>query len=210
MNVTQYIIALTGGIGSGKTTVANTFAVLGVPLVDADIIARQIVEPGSPILRAIVQRFGPTILHSDGSLDRAALRVRIFSDDREKAWLNGLLHLLIQRKTEQQLRSVHAPYVLWVVPLLFENNLQHRPNRVLVVDVEPEVQIARTLGRDEVSRAQVENILAAQVSRQQRLTCADDIIDNSRCLEEITDQVAALHRCYLVLAASASKQNKSL
>lgn len=208
--MTQYIVALTGGIGSGKTTVANAFAALGVPLVDADIIARQIVEPGNSVLRAIAQCFGPTILHADGSLDRAALRMRIFSEIREKAWLDGLLHLLIQRKTEQQLRFAHAPYVLWVVPLLLENNLQYRPNRVLVVDVEPVVQITRTLGRDDVSRTQVENILAAQVSRQQRLTCANDIIDNSRCLEEMASQVAALHRRYLVLAASASRQDKSL
>ncbi|WP_074011697.1 dephospho-CoA kinase [Candidatus Sodalis sp. SoCistrobi] len=207
--MTQYIVALTGGIGSGKSTVANAFAALGVPLVDADVIAREVVQPESPALHAIVQRFGPAMLSADGSLDRAALRARIFSDPAEKAWLNGLLHPLIQRQTEQQLRSARTPYVLWVVPLLIENNLQQRANRVLVVDVDRERQIVRTLSRDGVSRAQVENILASQVSRQQRLACADDIIDNSGRPEEITDRVATLHQRYLALAASATRQDKS-
>lgn len=207
--MTQYIVALTGGIGSGKSTVANAFAALGVPLVDADVIAREVVQPESPALHAIVQRFGPAMLSADGSLDRAALRARIFSDPAEKAWLNSLLHPLIQRQTEQQLRSARTPYVLWVVPLLIENNLQQRANRVLVVDVDRERQIARTLSRDGVSRAQVENILASQVSRQQRLACADDIIDNSGRPEEITDRVATLHQRYLALAASATRQDKS-
>lgn len=207
--MTQYIVALTGGIGSGKSTVANAFAALGVPLVDADVIAREVIEPGSPALHAIAQRFGPAMLNADGSLDRAALRARIFSDPEEKAWLNGLLHPLIKRQTEQQLRYARAPYVLWVVPLLIENNLQQRADRVLVVDVEREVQIARTLSRDGVSREQVENILAAQVPRQRRLACADDIIDNSGRPEEITDRVATLHRRYLALAASATRQDKS-
>ncbi|MGL9773114.1 MAG: dephospho-CoA kinase [Sodalis sp. (in: enterobacteria)] len=207
--MTQYIVALTGGIGSGKSTVANAFAALGVPLVDADVIAREVVQPESPALRAIVQRFGPAMLSADGSLARAALRARIFSDPAEKTWLNGLLHSLIQRQTEQQLRSARAPYVLWVVPLLIENNLQQRANWVLVVDVDRERQIARTVSRDGVSREQVENILAAQVSRQRRLACADDIIDNSRRPEEITDSVATLHQRYLALAASAIRQDKS-
>ncbi|MBT9432385.1 dephospho-CoA kinase [Candidatus Sodalis endolongispinus] len=207
--MTQFIVALTGGIGSGKSTVANAFAALGVPLVDADVIAREVVQPESPALDAIVQRFGPAMLSADGSLDRAALRARIFSDPAEKAWLNGLLHPLIQRQTEQRLRSARTPYVLWVVPLLIENNLQQSADRVLVVDVDRARQIARTLSRDGVSRAQVENILAAQVSRQQLLACADDIIDNSGRPEEITDRVATLHQRYLALAASATRQDKS-
>ncbi|RLR17568.1 dephospho-CoA kinase [Sodalis-like symbiont of Bactericera trigonica] len=207
--MTKYIVALTGGIGSGKSTVANAFAALGVPLVDADVISREVVQPESPALHAIVQRFGPAMLSADGSLDRAALRARIFSDQAEKTWLNGLFHPLIQRQTEQQLRSARSPYVLWVVPLLIENDLQQRANRVLVVDVDRELQIARTISRDGVSREQVENILAAQVSRQRRLACADDIIDNSGRPEEITDRVATLHQRYLALAASATRQDKS-
>ncbi|MGP4123394.1 MAG: dephospho-CoA kinase [Sodalis sp. (in: enterobacteria)] len=195
--MTQYIVALTGGIGSGKSTVANAFAALGVPLIDADAIARKVVEPDSPALRIIAQHFGSMMLKKDGSLDRAALRARIFSVPKEKAWLNGVLHPLIKRQTEKQLRSARAPYVLWVVPLLIENNLQQRANRVLVVDVDREVQIARTLSRDDVSREQVENILAAQVSRQRRLACTDDIIDNSGLRKEIRVRVASLHRRYL-------------
>lgn len=204
--MTQYIVALTGGIGSGKSTVANAFSALGVPLVDADVIACEVVKPNSPALRAIVQHFGSVMLSADGSLARTVLRTRIFSEPEEKAWLNDLLHPFIQEQTEQQLRAARAPYVLWVVPLLIENNLQQRANRVLVVDVDREVQIMRTLSRDCVSREQVENILAAQVPRQQRLACADDIIDNSGCPEEIMDHVATLHRRYLMLAALATRR----
>ncbi|KYP97115.1 dephospho-CoA kinase, partial [Sodalis-like endosymbiont of Proechinophthirus fluctus] len=174
------------------------------PLVDADVIAREVVEPDGPALRAIAQHFGRVVLNADGSLDRAMLRARIFSDPEEKVWLNGLLHPLIKRQSEQQLRSARAPYVLWVVPLLIENNLQQHADRVLVVDVDPEVHIARTLSRDGVNREQVESILAAQVPRQWRLACADDIIDNSGHPEEITDRIATLHQYYLTLAASAT------
>lgn len=205
----HYIVALTGGIGSGKTTIANSFATLGVPLVDADVIARQIIQVGNPALRAIVEHFGSIILHADGSLNRSVLRERIFSDPNDKSWLNNLLHPLIQKQTEQQFHSIYSPYVLWVVPLLIENNLQERTNRVLVVDVEPRVQIVRTLTRDNVNRKQVENILKTQVSRQKRLAYADDIIDNSGRSEEITDQVTTLHRYYLTLAASITRKNKS-
>lgn len=207
--MTQYIVALTGGIGSGKSTVANAFAALGVTLVDADVIAREMVQPESPALRAIVQRFGPAMLSADGSLDRASLRARVFSEPTEKTWLNGLLHPLIQRQTEQKLRAARAPYVLWVVPLLIENNLQQRANRVLLLDVDRERQIERTISRDGISREQVENILASQVSRRRRPVCADDIIDNGGRPEEIADRVSTLHQCYLSLAASAPRQNKS-
>lgn len=121
-----YIVALTGGIGSGKSTVANAFANLGVPLVDADIIARQVVEPGTSALAAIASRYGENILQQDGSLNRAALRQKIFSEQQEKAWLNSLLHPLIQQETQRQLAGIDQPYALWVVPLLVENGLHHR------------------------------------------------------------------------------------
>lgn len=208
-NVRQYIVALTGGIGSGKSTVANVFATLDVPLIDADVIAREVVKQNSPTLSAIAKHFGPEVLDSNGALDRAALRARIFSDSKEKTWLNSLLHPLIKRKTEQKLRSARAPYVLWVVPLLIEYDLQKRADRVLLVDVEHEVQIARTLSRDGVSREQVKNILAAQAPRQRRLACADDIIDNNGFPEKITDRVAILHRRYLALSVSETRQDKS-
>ncbi|AIN17173.1 dephospho-CoA kinase [Yersinia rochesterensis] len=200
-----YIVALTGGIGSGKSTVADAFANLGVPRVDADIIARQVVEPGMPALAAIVSRYGEVILQADGALNRAVLREKIFSEPQEKAWLNSLLHPLIQQETQRQLASIDESYVLWVVPLLVENGLHHRANRVLVVDVAPEIQLARTMARDGITRQQAEHILASQVSRQQRLACADDIIDNSGDPLIIAPQVASLHQQYLKLAAATQQ-----
>ncbi|MFJ5509102.1 dephospho-CoA kinase [Pectobacterium jejuense] len=199
-----YIVALTGGIGSGKSTVADEFAKLGATIVDADIIARQVVEPGEPALDTIRLRFGDAMLNTDGSLNRAALRQQIFSSPEEKQWLNNLLHPLIQQETQAQFQAASAPYILWVVPLLVENGLQQRAQRVLVVDVDKETQLARTLARDGISRQQAENILAAQATREQRLAYADDIIDNSRCPNELAPQVAELHRQYLELAASAA------
>ncbi|MCA6925504.1 dephospho-CoA kinase [Pectobacterium versatile] len=199
-----YIVALTGGIGSGKSTVADEFATLGATIVDADIIARQVVEPGKPALDAIRLRFGDAMLNTDGSLNRAALRQRIFSSPEEKQWLNNLLHPLIHQETQARFQSASAPYILWVVPLLVENGLQQRAQRILVVDVDKETQLARTLTRDGISRQQAENILAAQATREQRLAYADDIIDNSRCPNELAPQVAELHRQYLELAASAA------
>lgn len=200
-----YIVALTGGIGSGKSTVADAFANLGVPLVDADIIARQVVEPGMPALATIVSRYGEVILQADGALNRAVLREKIFSEPQEKAWLNSLLHPLIQQETQRQLANIDESYVLWVVPLLVENGLHHRANRVLVVDVAPEIQLARTMTRDGITRQQAEHILASQVSRQQRLACADDIIDNSGDPLIIAPQVASLHQQYLKLAAATQQ-----
>lgn len=199
-----YIVALTGGIGSGKSTVADEFAKLGATIVDADIIARQVVEPGKPALDAIRLRLGDAILNIDGSLNRTALRQRIFSSPEEKQWLNNLLHPLIHQETQAQFQSASAPYILWVVPLLVENGLQQRAQRILVVDVDRDTQLERTLARDSISRQQAENILAAQATREQRLAYADDIIDNSRCPSELASQVAGLHRHYLELAASAA------
>ncbi|PWC16875.1 dephospho-CoA kinase [Brenneria corticis] len=199
-----YIVALTGGIGSGKSTVADEFAKLGVTIIDADIIARQVVEPGKPALDAIRLRFGADILHADGSLNRAALRQRIFSSPEDKQWLNNLLHPLIHAETQSRFQESTDPYVLWVVPLLIENGLQRHAQRVLVVDVNRDTQLERTLARDGIGRQQAENILAAQATREQRLAYADDIIDNSRSQRELASCVAQLHRRYLELAASAA------
>ncbi|UDG80145.1 dephospho-CoA kinase [Candidatus Steffania adelgidicola] len=207
--MTYKIVALTGGIGSGKSTVANAFSILGVPLVDSDMIARQLLQIDKAALRAITQYFGSAVLNPDGSLYRAALRERIFRNKEEKIWLNNFLHPLIQEQTKQQFNIIQAPYILWVVPLLFENNLQKYANRVLVVDVDREIQITRTLRRDSVSREQLESIIQTQVSRQIRLAYADDIIDNSGRPEEIMERVARLHRCYLARAALVTPQDKS-
>lgn len=202
-----YIVALTGGIGSGKSTVANAFASFGVTIVDADVIARQVVEPGTPALAAIAAHFGNEILQPDGSLNRSTLRQRIFSNPDEKHWLNQLLHPLIHHETQQQLAKAPSPYALWVVPLLVENGLQDKADRVLVVDVDGETQLARTLARDGISRQQALNILSAQATREQRLAIADDVIDNSGPAQEIEPHAAALHRRYLELATSATQQD---
>ncbi|WP_272679854.1 dephospho-CoA kinase [Providencia sp. PROV032] len=195
-----YIVALTGGIGSGKTTVANEFAKLGVPLVDADVIARQVVEPNTPALESIKRHFGDGVILPNRDLNRQCLREIIFSKPDEKKWLNDLLHPLIQQETQKQFQQVNYPYLLWVVPLLIENNIHHLADRVLVVDVTVEEQIQRTLKRDKTSLEQVTNILNAQVSREKRLSYANDIITNHSHDTDLSDKVAAFHNQYLTLA----------
>ena len=156
-----YTVALTGGIGSGKSTVADAFAQLGIKVIDADVIARQVVEPGTPALQAIADHFGPQMIAPDGTLNRRLLREKIFAQVEEKAWLNALLHPLIQQETRRQMQAATSPYLLWVVPLLVENRLSSQADRVLVVDVPKETQIERTMLRDKVSREHAEHILAA-------------------------------------------------
>ncbi|MDX7986585.1 dephospho-CoA kinase [Xenorhabdus sp. 12] len=202
-----YIVALTGGIGSGKTTISNAFSSLGVPIVDADIIARDVVAPGTPALQAISEHFGSDILLLDGNLNRAQLRQKVFTSPEEKQWLNALLHPLIQAETQRQLKQITAPYVIWVVPLLIENNLTNQADRILVVDVSPEEQINRTMARDSVSRQQVENILAAQASRRARLEKADDVIFNQHSEQDIASRVVELHQQYLKQAKSVRQEN---
>ncbi|MGP3590457.1 dephospho-CoA kinase [Vagococcus sp. WN89Y] len=204
----SYTVALTGGIGSGKSTVANAFAALGVNVIDADIIARQIVEPGSSALRAIAEHFGPDMILQDGSLNRRLLRERIFASPVDKSWLNGLLHPLIHQQTQREIAQATSPWVLWVVPLLVENQLADKADRVLVVDVSVETQISRTMQRDGVSREHAEKIIEAQATREARLAVADDIIDNNGTPDEIASDVARLHAAYLQYASQAvSKEN---
>lgn len=201
-----YTVALTGGIGSGKSTVAEAFSRQGIAVIDADVIARQVVEPGQRALALISQHFGLKILQEDGALNRRALREAIFSSPQQKQWLNDLLHPLIQQRTRDEIARATSPYVLWVVPLLVENNLQQRANRVLVVDVSPETQITRTMLRDNVSREHAQQILAAQASREARLAVADDVINNDGSPQDVVVHVDRLHRQYLKLAAKAAQQ----
>ncbi|HCT1899862.1 TPA: dephospho-CoA kinase [Klebsiella aerogenes] len=203
-----YTVALTGGIGSGKSTVADEFAHLGVTVIDADIIARQVVEPGTPALLAIAERFGPQMINDDGSLNRRRLRERIFAHSEDKAWLNALLHPLIQQETRRQMQASTSPYLLWVVPLLVENRLTDKADRILVVDVPKETQIERTIRRDGVSREHAEHILAAQATREQRLASADDVIENMGSADAVASHVARLHDKYLMLASQAASQEK--
>lgn len=194
------VIGVTGGIASGKTTVANLFHHhFDIDIVDADLIAREVVAPDSAGLQAIVAHFGSHILLADGSLDRAALRGIIFNQPDEKAWLDNLLHPMIRHEMELALTKVSSPYALLVVPLLIENQLQSMVDRVLVIDVDPQIQIARTMQRDNVSREQAEQILAAQASRQQRLAMADDIINNEVSDDELLQMVSNLNEKYLVI-----------
>ncbi|MEX3021235.1 dephospho-CoA kinase [Kluyvera sp. STS39-E] len=204
-----YTVALTGGIGSGKSTVADAFFRLGINVIDADILARQVVEPGTPALAAIAEFFGPHMLTAEGELNRRVLRERIFAHPEDKAWLNALLHPLIQQETRRQFQQATSPYVLWVVPLLVENKLYTRADRVLVVDVTRETQLHRTMQRDHVSREHAENILAAQATREERLAVADDVINNNGTPDAIASDVARLHARYLQLAAQAVSQEKS-
>ncbi|MDL4914378.1 MAG: dephospho-CoA kinase [Enterobacterales bacterium endosymbiont of Blomia tropicalis] len=197
-----YTVALTGGIGSGKSTIAHGFAALGVTIIDADVIAREVVEPGSPALQAIVERHGKWMLTEQGSLFRTRLREIIFQSPEEKAWLNHLLHPLINARTQQLKAEASSPYVLWVVPLLVENQLQHQADRILVVDVDEATQLERTQLRDNISLTQAQLILSAQATRHQRLACADDIIDNSGAPKDTLPQIAELHQRYLALAAT--------
>ena len=193
-----FVVGLTGGIASGKTTVANLFqSQFGIEIVDADVVAREVVEPGSEGLKAIEERWGPDILLHDGTLNRAKLREVIFANEEEKAWINGLLHPMIREKMQADIAKVTSPYGLLVIPLMVENNLQSLADRVLVVDVDKQTQMQRTVERDGVPLEQVESILAAQASRTQRLAIADDVIKNNATNQELLPQITELHQKYL-------------
>jgi len=203
----MYVVAITGGIGSGKSTIANQFAALGIELVDADVIAREVVEPGTPALAAIADHFGADLIDQHGQLDRRQLRERVFRDPDAKNWLNALLHPLIRGEMLRQCAAVRSPYCLLVVPLLVENNLTGLADRVLVVDVDEATQIARTCHRDGVSAEQVRAIIAAQASRSDRLAAADDVIDNQNGSEMATKaRILALHETYLAFASQQAHQ----
>ncbi|CAH1595927.1 dephospho-CoA kinase [Vibrio jasicida] len=195
-----FVIGLTGGIASGKTTVANLFKQqFKIDIVDADIVAREVVEPGSTGLNAIIEHFGIDIVREDQSLDRAKLREQIFSNPDEKAWLNALLHPMIREKMIEDLEQVESEYALLVVPLLIENKLDSLCDRVLVVDVEPETQIARTVKRDNVSEDQARAILASQATQAQRLAIANDVVRNNPNDPDLLLQITDLHEKYLAM-----------
>ncbi|APP05604.1 dephospho-CoA kinase [Vibrio harveyi] len=195
-----FVIGLTGGIASGKTTVANLFKQqFKIDIVDADIVAREVVEPGTHGLNAIIEHFGTDIVRDDQTLDRAKLREKIFSNPEEKAWVNGLLHPMIREKMIEDLEQVTSDYALLVVPLLVENKLDSLCDRVLVVDVEPQTQISRTVKRDNVSEEQAKAILASQASREQRLALADDVVKNNPDDPDLLLQITDLHEKYLAM-----------
>jgi len=199
-----YRIGLTGGIASGKSTVANLFAALGVTIVDTDLLAREVVAPGSALLPRIAGHFGADVLQKDGSLDRAALRSRVFENPAERQWLERLTHPAIRELTDKRCESATSDYVIVAIPLLVETAGAERFDRVLVVDCSPEIQFARLQARDGASRAEAERMLAAQATREQRLAVADDVITNDGDLAALREQVEKLHRQYLKLASAQS------
>jgi dephospho-CoA kinase len=193
-------VGLTGGIASGKSTAAKFFGALGVPILDSDQIAREVVEPGQPPLERLVERFGPTILTPDGHLDRPALRDIVFSDPRARADLEALTHPAIGAALEARSATAGGPYQVLVIPLLVEKHLGSQVNRVLVVDCDEALQISRLRARDGSTPKQAQAILDAQVSRSTRVKAADDVITNDADMSAVQNQVATLHARYLALA----------
>ncbi|OCG01600.1 dephospho-CoA kinase [Gilliamella sp. wkB195] len=193
----SYIVALSGGIASGKSTIAHLFAQLGVPIIDADIIARQVVEVGTPALEQITQHFSQEILLGNGELDRSQLREIIFNNDHERLWLNNLLHPIIAQETQKQFAKQTKPYVIWVVPLLIENNLHQLADRILMIDIPEALQLERLINRDRISESLAKKMIATQVCLTDRLAFADDIIVNDGDLVSLKIQVDNLHKQYL-------------
>ncbi|MEH6628358.1 MAG: dephospho-CoA kinase [Motiliproteus sp.] len=199
----MFVIGLTGGIGSGKTAVANEFIKLGIEQVDADIIAREIVQIGQPALQAISNHFGPEILLPDESLNRSLLRERIFQSPEQRAWLEQLLHPLIRELTVEKLQHAKSEYCILVSPLLLETDQHQLCNHILVVDVPEEQQIERTTRRDNNPETQTRAIIKAQMSRTKRLQLADSVIDNSGPLIELRNKVIKLDQQFRTLANTA-------
>ena len=192
-------IGLTGGIGSGKTFVANTFEQLGANLIDADVISRIVVEPDQPALSDITEHFGQTILNPNGTLDRAELRKRIFEDGSERLWLERLLHPLIRQKIETQLNTPAQHYHLLVSPLLFETGQDTLVSHTILVDVPSDIQLSRTMKRDDSSEADIQRIIDSQMQRKERLRRATYIINNFGSKAVTIAQVEQLHRKLLHL-----------
>lgn len=197
------IIGLTGGIGSGKTAASDHFQQLGITIVDADVASRTVVEPGRPALQKIAERFGPEMIQEDGGLNRALMRTRVFATEEDRLWLESLLHPLIAEEIIQGLQNSKSPYSILVSPLLLETAQATMATRVLVIDVPVELQVERTMSRDNNSEEQVRAIVAAQSDRQQRLSKADDVIVNDQDLKHLHQEVEKLHQTYLKLAENS-------
>lgn len=192
----QYIVGLTGGIGSGKTTACNFFADLGVDIIDADLIAREVVPADSPALNSISQYFGKTILTHSGELNRSRLRQIIFNNADKRKWLENLLHPLIRENIFRQIDTASSEYVILSAPLLLENDHYNFVNRVLVLDIPEEKQAERVAVRDDISLENVREIMATQMSRNERLALADDVILNNDTVSELRHKVQGYHDFY--------------
>ena len=198
------VIGLTGGISSGKTTVANLFAEKGIIVIDADLIAREVTAPGEKTVEAIVNQFGKEVLSEDHILNRAKLREIIFKDEKKRLWLEKLLHPIIRKKIYEQVLTAKSPYCITVIPLLLETKSYSYINRILVVDTTEDEQLKRTTIRDKITTEQAKAILKTQVNREKRLAAADDVIVNTGHLSEVEAQVNKLHHYYLELANAMS------
>lgn len=198
------IVGITGGIGSGKSAVTQRFEQHGVTVVDADLVARVIVQPGRQALAEIARHFGQEIILADGTLDRAALRQRVFADDNERHWLEQLTHPLIGQEILDQISAATSPYTILSSPLLLETSQKNVVDCVVVVDVPEEIQLQRTVQRDDNDEAQVRRIMAAQMPRDDRLAQADIVIDNSRSLAALDSLVEELHKEFLLRAEASS------
>ncbi|MGE0080930.1 MAG: dephospho-CoA kinase [Thiohalomonadaceae bacterium] len=196
-------VGLTGGIGSGKSSAGRLFAELGVPVIDADQVARDVVRPGQPAWQAVREAFGQEVIGADGELDRARLRERVFRDARERERLEQLLYPAIREAIRHRIAKLQAPYCIIAIPLLVEKGWQGEVDRVLVIDAPAELQVARTAARDGMVPEDVEKILAAQATREQRLAAADDVLHNEGDLNALREQVTLLHQRYLRLAGAA-------
>lgn len=196
----ELCIGLTGGIASGKSTVADLFAELGIPVIDTDIVARQVVAPGQPGLKAVIDTFGTDLLSKDGRLNRRRLRNLVFDHPDQRLILEGIVHPLIRARTIELIKQAGGPYQMLVVPLLIETDFRTLVDRVLVVDCPEEQQRTRLLTRDNETPERIDRILAAQAHRDERLAAADDILDNSGSLEQTRTQVQQIHTRYLQLA----------
>ena len=201
----RFRIALTGGIACGKSTVANLFAALGATIVDTDLLAREVVAPGSPLLAQLAQHFGAAVLQTDGSLDRARLRDIVFANPADRQWLEQLTHPAIRELTDRRCKAAKGTYVMVAIPLLVETGGEARFDRVLVVDCDPAIQLARLQARDGSTREQATRMLAAQVTREQRLAAADDVIENNGDIAALRDQVEKLHLAYLNASSQSAR-----
>lgn len=193
-------VGLTGGIGSGKSTAARRFEELGVPIIDADVIARNVVEPGKPALKEIITAFGEKVVNSDGELDRTELRKIVFENKELKAVLESILHPRIYDEILRQLDQLSAPYCIVVIPLLAESKRNYPLDRVLVIDLPHALQLERTSARDQQSEEKIDKIVQLQSSREKRLSLADDIIENSGTVELLYEKIDWLHQKYTELA----------
>jgi len=193
------IIGLTGGIGSGKSTVAKLFEEKGITVIDADQLARDITLPEKPALKKIIEKFGTDILLPNSTLDRAKLRKLIFEDDHKRIWLEQLLHPIIRDELGQQIKAAQSPYCIVMIPLLIETAPNPLINRILVVDAKKEEQLERAATRDKQTGSEIYSILSKQATRAQRLKAADDVISNMGTLEDLQGQVDALHKYYMSL-----------